>query len=122
MPVLLLSAILSAESMDSFDIADKILLGTLATESVYDVMHTRYCLNHVAGCYEEDPILPMHPDVGQLYVPMFLAKGAIWTGAYFLPDPWRKILIGLALAGETLNLYYVIKYETGHMFWYQIQF
>ena len=84
---------------------DTALTLALTFESIYDLTNTRYCLERVEGCEENDPFLGgKHPDLLRLY------GTAVFWGLMFsitaraMPHPWREIFMGAVLSLETANL------------------
>ena len=104
-------------SPPAFDVADKLLLSSLAIESVFDITTTEYNLKH--GLTEEaDPVLGRHPCTFEMWSMGILANVFVISVSKLLPNPYRKIFEAVILAGETTNIIsnFVLMHKAGHSF------
>ena len=114
---LILTLAVSYNQPPAFDTADKLLLSSLAIESVFDITTTEYNLKH--GLVEEaDPVLGRHPNTFQIWSMGILANVLVISVARLMPNPYRKIFEAVVLAGETANIVgnFIVMHKMGYSF------
>lgn len=126
---LLLSALNVSILPSDWDKIDTTMLSILVVESVYDVMTTKYKLEHPtegldkewvkrSGVHfeEADPLLGKNPGSLRLWGSFVVVHVVLVTTCILLPSKWRKIIEGFALGVESFNIWHNIQLD-GHVTW-----
>jgi len=89
-----------AAAYDDWDRTDYALLAASTALQVIDWRQTLRIADNPGRYYEGNPLLPRHPDRGQVdryFVGSFLIRAGV---AYVLPSRWRKVWLGAMTAGS----------------------